>query len=182
MTGINPYGQGHSPWAAPPDDEPQYLDEVDKLTELQREDFWRRMRALASAGIKLLPHQFVELIEAVTSPVPEISDQPSQPAHADKVAVVYYLKFADRIKIGTTTNLKVRLTAIPHDEVLATEPGGYKLEKARHAQFAEARIRGEWFQATTELLAHAQRLATKDFLDDLDPQQMAALVEAGTGS
>lgn len=50
--------------------------------------------------------------------------------------VVYYLRFGDRIKIGTTTNLRTRLISVPCDEVLAVEPGSYALERERHEQFA----------------------------------------------
>jgi uncharacterized Zn finger protein len=71
---------------------------------------------------------------------------------------VYYLRFGDRVKIGTTTNLALRLVAIPHDELLATEPGSLALEKQRHEQFAHLRVRGEWF-------SHAGALA--DYIDSL---------------
>ena len=72
--------------------------------------------------------------------------------------VVYYVQFADRVKIGYTSNLVSRLTAIPHDRVLAVERGGREVERLRHEQFATARIRGEWFQATPDLLAHCEAL------------------------
>ena len=68
--------------------------------------------------------------------------------------VVYYLRFGDRIKIGTTVCLRGRLDAVPHDKLLATEPGGDEVERARHRQFAEYRITGEWFRIAAPLLAH----------------------------
>lgn len=72
--------------------------------------------------------------------------------------LIYYLRFADRIKIGTTTNLKIRLTAIPHDELLATEPGDVMLERRRHRQFDHLRLKGEWFRADRELLDHIESI------------------------
>ncbi|MAM53554.1 GIY-YIG nuclease family protein [Microbacterium sp. UBA3394] len=71
---------------------------------------------------------------------------------------VYYLRFADRVKIGTTVDLIKRLRTLPHDEVLAVEPGSYELERERHAQFEHLRIiaRREWFSldnSLTELTA-----------------------------
>lgn len=72
--------------------------------------------------------------------------------------IVYYLRFADRIKIGTTKNLGSRLKVIPHDEVLATEPGDHELEHQRHEQFAHLRITGEWFESGPDLLAHISGL------------------------
>lgn len=71
-----------------------------------------------------------------------------------KVPVVYYVRFGDRVKIGYTTNLAARLTAIPHDEVLATEPGTMQDERARHRQFADLRITGEWFTYAEPLVSH----------------------------
>jgi hypothetical protein len=72
--------------------------------------------------------------------------------------VVYYLRFGDRVKIGTTTSLTTRLADIPHDEVLATEPGGHQLERQRHRQFEHLQIRmgthREWFRLTPELAEH----------------------------
>lgn len=89
-----------------------------------------------------------------------------RPAHTEVAAaereagVVYYIRFADRVKIGTTTNLARRLAGLPHDEVLATEPGGPAVEGRRHQQFAEARVPGlnEWFYRSTELLDHIASL------------------------
>lgn len=81
--------------------------------------------------------------------------------------VVYYLRFGDRIKIGTTTDLRSRLASLPHDEVLAVERGDRSIESQRHAQFAHLRItrRGEWFRADPDLLAHIDTLdgATTQF-------------------
>jgi len=63
-------------------------------------------------------------------------------AKADQ-AVVYYMRLpGDRIKIGTTTNMTMRLTGlrVRRDAVLATEPGSYDLERMRHKQFADLRF------------------------------------------
>ncbi|MFG6476882.1 GIY-YIG nuclease family protein [Microbacterium sp. P06] len=77
-----------------------------------------------------------------------------------RVDVVYYLRFDDRIKIGTTANPRQRLAAIWHDEVLAFERGDRTLEQRRHAQFAEERFeRTEWFRLTPRLRAHVDTVA-----------------------
>lgn len=77
-----------------------------------------------------------------------------------KHAVIYYVRFGDRVKIGTTTNIRQRMASIPHDEVLATELGSYDLEKQRHAQFADLRHtkRGEWFRYEGALVDHIASL------------------------
>lgn len=73
---------------------------------------------------------------------------------------VYYIRFGDRIKIGYTLNVPGRLANLPHDEVLAIEPGPIELERMRHQQFAEHRITslGEWFRIHPDLLTHIDML------------------------
>ena len=76
------------------------------------------------------------------------------------VNVVYYIRFGDRIKIGTSSNVRQRLQNLPHDEVLAFERGGIQVEAARHAQFAAHRIgRSEWFEINDPLLGHIASLS-----------------------
>lgn len=77
-------------------------------------------------------------------------------------SVVYYIRFGDRVKIGITENLVMRLGNLPHDEVLATEPGGRDIETERHRQFDALRIRGEWFRAESPLLEHIAALQTRE--------------------
>lgn len=72
--------------------------------------------------------------------------------------LVYYIRFGNRIKIGTTANLVSRLNGLPYEEVLATEPGGLPLERERHKQFRDDRIIGEWFRISTALMAHISTL------------------------
>lgn len=81
-----------------------------------------------------------------------------------RVDVVYYLRWRDRVKIGTTRNPRQRLGAIMHDELLAFERGDRIRERERHVQFASLRLGGEWFAAAPELLAHAATLRA-----DVDP-------------
>lgn len=90
--------------------------------------------------------------------VPNFKASNASKIKVKRVDVVYYLQFADRIKIGTSNNLRGRLLDIPHDRVLALEPGGRTIEQRRHAEHAHARVRGEWFSQTPELLAHIESL------------------------
>lgn len=72
-----------------------------------------------------------------------------------RVDVVYYLGYADRIKIGTTANPRQRFAAIRHDDLLALERGDRTLERRRHAQFADERFgTTEWFAVSPVLGAH----------------------------
>ena len=77
-----------------------------------------------------------------------------------RVDVVYYLRFEDRIKIGTTARPRQRLAAIWHDELLAFEPGDRLVERRRHESFAEERYgRTEWFRRSPALDAHVAALS-----------------------
>ena len=42
-----------------------------------------------------------------------------------EISIVYYMRIGDRVKIGTTTNLKRRRAEINPEELMATEPGWY---------------------------------------------------------
>lgn len=75
-------------------------------------------------------------------------------------SVVYYARIGDYIKIGFTTRLRNRLATLRVDELLAAEPGGADLERARHQQFATERIdlRRENFRQSDRLLVHIQAM------------------------
>lgn len=77
-----------------------------------------------------------------------------------RVDVVYYLRYDDRIKIGTSANPRQRLAALPYQRLLAFERGDRAVEQRRHAQFAALRFPGsEWFRVDDALLAHVAELA-----------------------
>jgi len=74
--------------------------------------------------------------------------------------VIYYIRFGDRIKIGSSRDVAKRLKNLPWDEVLAFEAGLPSEERRRHRMFDEARIDGqrEWFRADHQpLLDHIER-------------------------
>ncbi|MET0481074.1 MAG: GIY-YIG nuclease family protein [Mycetocola sp.] len=84
-----------------------------------------------------------------------VGDIPDGESVAPRVDVVYYLRYGDRIKIGTSINPRQRFAGIRHDELLAFERGNRLTERKRHAQFAAHRLdRSEWFAASDEILAH----------------------------
>jgi T5orf172 domain len=86
-------------------------------------------------------------------------EQPDPEFAPPRVDVVYYLRFADRIKIGTSGNPRRRLAQLKHDKLLAFERGGRETEQRRHAQFAQDRYaRTEWFRMSPPLLAHIATL------------------------
>jgi hypothetical protein len=148
VTSANIWHAQHSPWS----NEPHEPSELGKLIEAarQRDDKGRMMwQALRQAMMETPDHGPLQL-EAFKSTEP--------PIVYVREPVVYYVRFADRVKIGTTTNLGGRLNGIPYDEVLATEPGGYELEAQRHREFAADRIVGEWFTYSDRLRRHIETL------------------------
>ncbi|MFD1713756.1 GIY-YIG nuclease family protein [Amnibacterium flavum] len=88
-----------------------------------------------------------------------LGDVPDGELPAPRVDVVYYIRFDDRIKIGTTANPRQRLGTLWHEELLAFERGDRLVERRRHEQFAEHRLgRSEWFSINAPLTAHVDEL------------------------
>ncbi|MBS0024832.1 GIY-YIG nuclease family protein [Microbacterium paraoxydans] len=85
-------------------------------------------------------------------------DVPDAELPLPRIDVVYYLRFDDRVKIGTSRRPRQRLASIRHHELLAFERGGRALEQQRHRDFAEEREGGEWFTLTPRVRAHVGRL------------------------
>lgn len=104
--------------------------------------------------------QFVDLVKQMPSYDPDrASADPSLDyITGDEPGIVYYVRFGERVKIGTTIQLATRLRSIPHDEVLAVEPGGVEMERRRHLQFADYRMKGEWFLYGLTLREHIASL------------------------
>jgi hypothetical protein len=95
----------------------------------------------------------------------KVGDIPDEPSDAVRVDIVYYIRFGERIKIGTSANPRSRLSTLVHDELLAFERGGREREQKRHRQFANYRLaRTEWFTINDTLLEHIRRL--RDGVDD----------------
>lgn len=70
---------------------------------------------------------------------------------AERPSWVYYVRCGHLIKIGTSTNLASRFSAIRPNEVLALEPGGQIIETERHREFVALRASGEYFHPGVEL-------------------------------
>jgi hypothetical protein len=87
-------------------------------------------------------------------------DHPDGELAPPRVDVVYYLRFGDQVKIGTTANPRQRFAAIRHEALLAFERGNRRLEQQRHRQFAADRSgTSEWFALTDRITAHIEALA-----------------------
>lgn len=72
---------------------------------------------------------------------------------------VYFAGAGDRIKIGWSRQVAQRLAQLQTGNAAAIQllgvlPGARSKERALHARFAAARVSGEWFEATPELLAY----------------------------
>ena len=88
-----------------------------------------------------------------------VGDVPDDAVADPRVDVVYYLRYRNQIKIGTSGNPRTRVASLPHDEVLAFELGDRLTEQRRHTQFAAHRFAGtEWFAVHDALLVHIAEL------------------------
>lgn len=76
----------------------------------------------------------------------------------NRPGVVYFVQFADRVKIGFTTDLARRMHTVPHDRILATFAGTYGDEGALHRRFEHLNIKGEWFRMGDDLMAHIDQV------------------------
>jgi hypothetical protein len=78
---------------------------------------------------------------------------------------VYFAEADGRIKIGWSRKVSTRLAQLQTGSgvpirLLGTMPGGLAVERRIHRQFAAARLSGEWFTATPELLDFIAREAS----------------------
>lgn len=81
-------------------------------------------------------------------------DAPDSDLPLPRIDVVYYIRFDQRVKIGTSRQPRRRLASIRHQELLAFEQGGRSLEQQRHREFAAVREGGEWFTLSDDVRAH----------------------------
>lgn len=87
--------------------------------------------------------------------------------------VVYYMRFGNLIKIGTTTALSARTRQLRPDEVMAAEPGSYDLERKRHQQFAAFRLHGEYFHPAALLMLHIRKIRGRHLKPPKNPPKTA---------
>jgi hypothetical protein len=87
---------------------------------------------------------------------PEIFSPPE--VLASSGSIVYYIRRADLIKIGTTADPHSRFGDLLPDEILAYEPGARPEESMRHRQFWHLRETGEYFSDAPDLREHIGRI------------------------
>lgn len=88
---------------------------------------------------------------AAANAVPAVDKNPPR---ADG-AIVYYGRRGTVVKIGTTTQPRVRFRDLLPDEIIAFEHGGKELEAQRHQEFADWRLGGsEYFEMSEALVEH----------------------------
>ncbi|MFF3891771.1 GIY-YIG nuclease family protein [Streptomyces sp. NPDC001812] len=91
--------------------------------------------------------------------------------------VVYAIGSSEHrfVKIGTTSNLPVRLTALQTPSpfplyVLWQSEGGYELERSLQSHLSEYRVRGEWF----DFGAHDPVVTISEALEQLGSRAFSA--------
>lgn len=84
--------------------------------------------------------------------------------------LVYFARRERLIKIGTTTNLTLRLRSL-HAQELATEPGDIVRERQLHRRFAHllaSHRSREWFHPEPDLIAYINELRAASGIHPLD--------------
>lgn len=79
--------------------------------------------------------------------------------------MIYFITARDlcRVKIGFSSNPRVRFAKMQSDSPVSltlerVTVGGVDVERLLHAQFASARVAGEWFDLSPEIEAHMTTL------------------------
>lgn len=92
-----------------------------------------------------------------------------------QIQVVYFVEREGLVKIGTTSNLPVRLHCLNRGDsaisgmtigpvdLLATMPGGPEVESALHRLFARLRYDGEWFLLDEPLVGFVRSVARAEW-------------------
>ena len=140
------------------------------LTPPQFHAFARNLHHAKALGVTITPDVALDIARAIagnqTPPSGDTRDLWPDPIPPETPSrhrpVVYYVLFGDRVKIGTTRNLRQRLLEVPHDQVLALEPGDATLERQRHAKFRAFRLHREWFAYVHPLSTFIHDLPTID--------------------
>lgn len=123
-------------------------------------------RSVPTAPFPVCTHHMSKLYEFVVDNIKQRSpqldiDHERALLASERFGVIYYVRCGELLKIGTTTQvLGQRLNQMPPDrQVLATEPGGYTLERHRHTQWRHRRAQGrEWYHLAPDLLDHIRAL------------------------
>lgn len=72
--------------------------------------------------------------------------------------IVYYVRLADLVKIGTTQRIDNRMSAVSPQQIMGIERGSYFEEAKRHRDFKHLNTHGEWFRIEPDLETHINGL------------------------
>lgn len=124
------------------------------FAELEAAGYMRRTRKRLTNGTFFTELEVCDLPNAWGGPEPR---EPAPFPRPDQDAVVYVIgeRAAGVVKIGTTSNLRVRLkqlqTSSPQElRVLWSFGGDWRLEAHLHQRFADRQLKGEWFDFKDE--------------------------------
>ncbi|NJQ04057.1 GIY-YIG nuclease family protein [Streptomyces lonarensis] len=133
------------------------LDEIIRNDRMRKRERWERERDIRRSArlaqiAALYGHELADGIGQPVEPVrPSVSWEIPEKAHAP---LVYFMRNGNRIKIGTTTNLRsrIRSLALRKENVVLLEVGGRSLEREFHQRFGQYRDGNtEWFREVGEL-------------------------------
>lgn len=122
-----------------------------------------RVEIAMSVIPEILGRELAALLAIPTTPLPRPDAVTVESLWAGPhEEVVYFIANGGRVKIGFTTNLRSRLSALSlrRDNVLTALEGGTDLEQILHAHFSEHR-RGntEWFDLAPEIVRYISEVS-----------------------
>lgn len=128
----------------------------------------QRRHARLSAIVGSLGYDLTDRVPSTPAPKQENQEYTWDIPQRKHDPLVYFIRNGNRLKIGTTTELKrrIRTLSLRAENVVLLIPGGQPHERALHAQFADLRIgNSEWFAyegALPEFVTSQNRLARKE--------------------
>jgi hypothetical protein len=136
------------------------LNDNDDFRERPHQTARQRREAKAIETIKAMRPKSGEMIFCSPSPEDEaLRELVEAPEH------IYFIYSAGRVKIGFSTNWRVRVDAVcqgcsHHAELVLVMPGTREMEQGYHALFAGSREGGEWFRLEGNMRRFLDRYAS----------------------
>jgi hypothetical protein len=144
------------------------------LTETERDvlDTLQRLGVEASAAsiTELLLLVSRSEVRRRAAEVAQLAARPTVPSQRSHDPIVYFVRNGNMVKIGTTTNLRRRMSKLSQrmDNVVKKVPGGRDVEAQYHRRFTSLRDgKTEWFRlegALAELLGEEDTASPSDKL------------------
>lgn len=136
---------------------------VTGLAAIARDSTDLAQRLLRQAASSVIPSRRSRVVMA--PPSSAIAIETARVMDEHERGYVYFIRDGDEVKIGRSRNPWSRLSGIrtsrPGATLVAVERGGKNVEKARHYQFRNTWVAGEWFRMSPAMVAALVAISSK---------------------